>query len=158
MTSSTLASSVVPRRIALRTSPSVTSPSSRCSPSTTSAICCPLRVIASSARRSVEPSGTSTSPSRGIVSLTLLDHPGVERRRAQDLHDARGGPSVAVRIGQPLEPPAEAGRQRRLDALEDLVAPGLDVDDVDAAEAAPLPAADVHDRQPERGRLDEPAR
>ena len=74
MASTTFASSATPRRIALRTSPSVTRPANVASPATTSAICLPLRVTSSSASRSDAVSGTQTSarfmlhpPSRRIA-------------------------------------------------------------------------------------------
>src|SRR2546430_3490685 len=158
MTSSTFASSATPRRSALRTSPSVMRPSRRRSRSTTSATCRPLRVIASRAVRRVAPSGTSTSASRAIALLTLLDQPGIERHLAEHLHDARGRVSVAIRVREALEPSPDAGREHGLDAAEDLVALRTDVDHVGPAEATSLATADVTDGQRERGRLDEAAR
>src|SRR6266542_6594775 len=169
MMSATTPSRETPRRIARRTSPSVTRPASRPSASATRTACLRFLVMASRASRRVAPARITRlgfipgDPSRREAQgrpfvEALLDQPSVEGHRSQDLDDARGGAPVAIRVGRGAGARAEGRRLRSLDAAEDVLPRGLDVDNIRAAQAASLSRADIDHRQPDGRRLDEPAR
>ena len=159
-TSSTLASSEAPRSMARRMSPSVTTPASRRSASTTRTICLPPGSWFRGQRAGSRP-GPAMQPARSRPSgasppsAKRQDQARVERNRPQDFHDARRGALVAVGIA--------AARARALNARSGCAASDA-AEDLHRARArrrsrwpragARAGAPDVHHGSPKGRRLD----